>query len=53
MKSKSKSALRSALTLLAVLIVGAALIVMLLSFFDNSLNDVLRNWFAKIYMTKY
>ena len=53
MKSKSKSALRSALTLLAVLIVGAALIVMLLSFFDNSLNDVLSNWFAKNYMTKY
>lgn len=53
MKSKSKSALRSALTLLAVLIVGAALIVMLLSFFDNSLNGVLSNWFAKNYMMKY
>ena len=53
MKSKSKSALRSALALLAVLIVGAALIVMLLSFFDNSLNGVLGNWFAKNYMMKY
>lgn len=53
MKSKSKSALRSALTLLAVLIVGAALIVMLLSFFDNSLNGVLSNWFYKNYMMKY
>lgn len=53
MKSKSKSALRSVLTLLAVLIVGAALIVMLLSFFDNSLNGVLRDWFDKNYMMKY
>lgn len=53
MKSKSKSALRSALTLLAVLIVGAALIVMLLSFFDNSLDGVLSNWFYKNYMMKY
>lgn len=57
MKSKSKSALRSALTLLAVLIVGAALIVMLLSFFDNSLNGVLSNWlsnwFTRNYMLKY
>ena len=53
MKSKSKSTLRSALTLLAVLIVGAALIVMLLSFFDNSLDGVLSNWFTRNYMMKY
>ena len=53
MKSKSKSTLRTVLTLLAVLVVGAAFIVMLLSFFDNSLNGVLRDWFYNNYMMKY
>ena len=46
MRSKSKSVLRTALIYIGIFICGAVLVVLLLSFFDNTLNGTLREWFT-------
>lgn len=53
MRSKSKSVLRTALIYIGIFICGAVLVVLLLSFFDNTLNGTLREWFYRGYMTEY
>lgn len=53
MRSKTKSTLRTALTYIGIFICGAVLVVLLLSFFDNTLNGTLREWFYRGYMTEY
>ena len=53
MRSKNKSTLRTALIYIGIFICGAVLVVLLLSFFDNTLNGTLREWFYRGYMTKY
>ena len=53
MRSKTKSTLRTTLTYIGIFICGAVLVVLLLSFFDNTLNGTLREWFYRGYMTKY
>lgn len=53
MRSKSKSVLRTTLTYIGIFICGAVLVVLLLSFFDNTLNGTLREWFYRGYMTEY
>ena len=52
MRLKSKSTGRTILTALGIFAAGAVLIVLLLSFLDNSLNGVLLEWFDKNYMLK-
>lgn len=47
MRSKTKSTLRTALTYIGIFICGAVLVVLLLSFFDNTLNGTLREWFYR------
>ena len=53
MRSKNKSTLRTALIYIGIFICGAVLVVLLLSFFDNTLNGTLREWFYRGYMTEY
>ncbi len=53
MRSKNKSTLRTALTYIGIFICGAVLVALLLSFFDNTLNGTLREWFYRGYMLDY
>ena len=53
MRSKTKSTLRTTLTYIGIFICGAVLVVLLLSFFDNTLNGTLREWFYRGYMLDY